>query len=247
MIVYKTTNIINGKFYIGKDTNNDPNYLGSGILLKKAIKKYGRSNFEKEILEHCTLVNINEREKYWINVTQAKELGYNLADGGTGGDLGEYVNNKRSKTLTGKKQTKETINKRAKTLQGRTVTWGDKISESMTGKTWVQKKPRTKEHRDKLSKANIGHTKSSKTIEKMSKSKIGKPSPTKGKYKIGNRYYTRKEYEIYCKKEKITPKKQLDLIDIENKRKKGVYWKTIAEEYGYNKETVRIWYKNNKN
>ena len=44
MIIYKTTNIINGKYYIGKDINNSSHYLGSGILLKKAIKKL-RSNF----------------------------------------------------------------------------------------------------------------------------------------------------------------------------------------------------------
>ena len=41
MIIYKTTNLINGKFYIGKDSKNDPNYLGSGKILKKAFKKYG--------------------------------------------------------------------------------------------------------------------------------------------------------------------------------------------------------------
>lgn len=40
MIIYKTTNLINNKIYIGQDKNNNPKYLGSGDLLKKAIKKY---------------------------------------------------------------------------------------------------------------------------------------------------------------------------------------------------------------
>ena len=50
---YKTTNIINEKFYYGvhsSDKDND-NYLGSGKLLLKAIKKYGRENFKREIIQ----------------------------------------------------------------------------------------------------------------------------------------------------------------------------------------------------
>ena len=45
MVIYKTTNLINGKIYIGKDSNNNEHYIGSGVKLLKAIKKYGRSNF----------------------------------------------------------------------------------------------------------------------------------------------------------------------------------------------------------
>ena len=42
-------------------------YLGSGKILKDAIKKYGRDNFTVEILENCkTKELLNDREKYWI-------------------------------------------------------------------------------------------------------------------------------------------------------------------------------------
>lgn len=83
--VYITTNHINGKRYIGQK-NYDAyghwkNYLGSGVVLKSAIKKYGVSNFSKEIIEECkTVEELNEREKYWIDDF------YNVALGGDGGN-----------------------------------------------------------------------------------------------------------------------------------------------------------------
>jgi len=46
-IIYLTTNLLNGKIYIGQSVKNDPYYLGGGKNLKRSIKKYGRSNFVK--------------------------------------------------------------------------------------------------------------------------------------------------------------------------------------------------------
>lgn len=87
MQIYKITNLLNGKIYIGKDTKNWKNYYGSGILIKVAIKKYGRENFRKDILED-NIVDKNllcEREKFWIKKLQPyPPNGYNIADGGQG-------------------------------------------------------------------------------------------------------------------------------------------------------------------
>ena len=60
--VYKTINLINGKWYIGKHStyNLDDGYLGSSKHLKHAIKLYGRDNFIREILLFCD----NEEEAY---------------------------------------------------------------------------------------------------------------------------------------------------------------------------------------
>lgn len=50
--IYKTINLINDRYYVGKLTTKNPNddYYGSGSKLKRAIKKHGVSNFKKEIL-----------------------------------------------------------------------------------------------------------------------------------------------------------------------------------------------------
>lgn len=89
--IYITTNIINGKKYIGQrklQPNKTPitdNYLGSGTLLLKAIKKYGKHNFTKEILHTCnTQEKANELEIKEINKHNAKNNVnyYNISSGG---------------------------------------------------------------------------------------------------------------------------------------------------------------------
>ena len=87
MVIYKTTNKLNGKIYVGQDCHNNEVYLGSGDILRRAIKKYGRSNFKKEVLEVCdTKEQLNLREIYWIDLLQATDLekGYNIRKGGQG-------------------------------------------------------------------------------------------------------------------------------------------------------------------
>lgn len=87
-IVYKTINKINGKVYVGKNSTDDPTYFGSGLLLNRAIAKYGRENFEKITLEVCeSEERMNEQERFWIKKleSQNRERGYNIAPGGRGG------------------------------------------------------------------------------------------------------------------------------------------------------------------
>ena len=57
--IYMTTNLVNGKKYIGKQKGEiNDSYLGSGTLLLRAIKKYGKENFKKDIL----YISKNEKE-----------------------------------------------------------------------------------------------------------------------------------------------------------------------------------------
>ena len=93
--VYKVTNLINGKFYIGKHQTKDLNdgYMGSGNLIKYAIRKYGISNFTKEYLEILdSEQKMNLAEK--ILVVIDSEVSYNLCGGGHGGFV--YVNRTRN-------------------------------------------------------------------------------------------------------------------------------------------------------
>ena len=106
--IYKTTNLVNGKFYIGKkisDENLSLTYLGSGVLINKAIAKYGVENFKREILEFCdSAEHLSERETFWIKETHARELGYNLTDGGDGLiNPSQETRDKMSKARRGKK------------------------------------------------------------------------------------------------------------------------------------------------
>lgn len=90
MFIYKTTNLINGKIYVGKSERNRQTYLGSGKILKQAIKKYGKENFSREILETCSdKIELAKREIYWIDKLDSRnnKIGYNIAEGGTGGDV----------------------------------------------------------------------------------------------------------------------------------------------------------------
>jgi hypothetical protein len=94
MYIYKIINKINGRWYIGKTNGKDPNYMGSGKILKQAYEKYGKDNFEKIILENCSSEKeLNEKEIYWIERSAAitDPMSYNLVEGGTGGDRSKFI------------------------------------------------------------------------------------------------------------------------------------------------------------
>ncbi len=98
-IVYKITNLINGKIYIGvhKTKNIEDGYMGSGKLIKRAIAKYGISNFKKENLA----IFDNQIEMFKMESELVSDLFleksdvYNLKNGGSGG--WDFVNNNLTK------------------------------------------------------------------------------------------------------------------------------------------------------
>lgn len=84
-LVYKVTNLVNNKYYIGahKTKNIDDNYIGSGVALKKAIEKYGKENFKKEVL--FIFDNPEDMFKKEEELVELNEKSYNLRRGGKGG------------------------------------------------------------------------------------------------------------------------------------------------------------------
>lgn len=86
--IYKTTNIINNKIYIGQHVSpvfEPDKYIGSGKRLQLALKKYGRENFKNELLCECnSQQELDEKEIYYINIFNStnRTIGYNLTSGG---------------------------------------------------------------------------------------------------------------------------------------------------------------------
>jgi group I intron endonuclease len=105
--VYLTTNLVNKKQYIGDHSTNDLNcyktlnYLGSGKLtLHPAIKKYGRENFKREILEYFDTKQkaFDAQEKYIkLYKTHVSKKGYNISWKGGTGPLTEEMRKKNYK------------------------------------------------------------------------------------------------------------------------------------------------------
>lgn len=208
--IYKTTNILTQKYYIGlhsSDSLNDT-YLGSGRNLRYSINKYGAENHVRKILEFCnTRQELINRERDIINFDElSKKDCLNIAIGG-----GSFINkdgipwNKGHKNQTKLSLTKEQRQKRStdqnKIWIGRKHSDDTKykMSESYTkhipwnrGKTGVYSDEVLKKMSDSMSGKNhpnfginhsgmSGKTHSKETKRKMSDSKTGRNNNMSGK------------------------------------------------------------------
>lgn len=179
-LIYITTNLINGKQYVGKHTTEllEDGYLGSGEILNKAINKYGRNYFKRETIEICqTPEELDYKEIYWIKEKNTlAPNGYNVTKGGTGGD-----------TFTNNPNKEQTRNRRSNGVKK----YWDNLSEEDKEKriNLIRGKKRSNESKKKYSKAKKGIKKSPEHLENLSKSLK--------KVKKGKRTYNQKSVLMY--------------------------------------------------
>lgn len=165
--VYKHTNNINGKCYIGI-TSQQPNkrwlngygYSKTQPKFYNAIKKYGWDNFTHEILfENLTLEEANQKEIELISLYNTREAGYNTSTGGNGNPGHEVTTEMR---------------------QRMSLAHAGQIS-------WTKGKPLTDEHKYNLSLAHIGKNTGPRSIEtrkRISKALKGKPKSKEARIRM---------------------------------------------------------------
>ncbi len=158
-VIYKVTNLINGKIYIGQTTHSvDSRFADYSkskySIIGKAIKKYKPESFKKEIICRCNSIEeMNHREAYYIRLFKTlAPLGYNLDSGGR---------NKKLHTLTKQKLSKQ--------ARGRPSAFKGKKSTEKTRRTISEKNrfnyrtgkvihPMTGKHHDEKVKNKIADT-----------------------------------------------------------------------------------------
>lgn len=120
--IYLTTNLINNKKYIGSRQKGaakigSKTYLGSGVNLKLAIKKYGRDNFSRKILAECSQDERYDLESYYLKKYDAvnNPMFYNL-EGARGTFSGYTHSEETKKKIYTKDRNKKISNNNSKTI-----------------------------------------------------------------------------------------------------------------------------------
>jgi len=168
-IVYKTTNLVNGKYYIGcHSTNNiDDGYLGSGKLLKRAIKKYGKKSFTREILH--ILPSKEEmllKEKELVNQDFIiNENNYNLM---TGGEASYGYGYSYSHTLEAKQSISNSLKRHTRTKEH----IKNNVESRRDGKGWIVSEAQKKKISN--TKLNMNIKMSDETKEKIRQFQTGR-------------------------------------------------------------------------
>jgi hypothetical protein len=184
--VYITINLINNKKYVGdhSTTNLNDGYLGSGKLILSAIKKYGKNNFKREILEYCSSKQIafDAQEKYIMSFNTLNPYGYNISPKGGHQCKNGMSIESREKWLSSLKNTlssKETRLKMSKAKKGKPSTKkGIKVKEKMVEKYGAEDGiKRYNEYLKKSKKSHQNVIQSKETREKRSKKLKGRKRP----------------------------------------------------------------------
>lgn len=166
--VYLTTNLVNGKQYVGQHLSDgfDEKYKGSGTYIKNALNKYGWDNFTCEVLQWCsTQIQLDVVEDNCIKLYNTMyPNGYNLMGGGNGGDKSKEARKNMSTSAKKRFENQEEHKKLSQAHKG--------IRAGMLGKTHSEKS------KQKMSKAH--KQMSNETKSKISNSNKGRKVWNKG-------------------------------------------------------------------
>lgn len=170
--VYKTINNLDGMFYIGvhKTKNVNDMYFGSGLWLKRAIRKYGKENFTKQILfifsnpEEAYLKEIELLTQELIN----SQLCYNMREGGHGGwtECSRQQSSKRLKELWNDPEWK------LREIERRRISSTNFFNDPQCNHPFKQNK--TEEWKQEARTRNLGKQLSEETRKKISESLQGR-------------------------------------------------------------------------
>ena len=163
--IYKITNKINGKSYIGQSVDIKRRFMehrtprGQATSIKLAIKKYGKDNFSFEVLEECSPDALDEREIWWISELKPE---YNRTAGGSG-VRGHFLSEEAKRNLSKKNKAYWANLPENKKME---------ICKRLTGHAPGYHP--SEETKQKLRAANIGKKQSKETIEKRKQTFIEK-------------------------------------------------------------------------
>ncbi len=194
--IYKITNLVNGKVYIGASKNIESRWSNhkrcAGSPIHSDLEAYGLENFKFEVLLECpeTMLAQWERDMICLYDSDDPEKGYN--------DKGDRPYNlKVSETLKGHIVSEEVKRKISEAHRGIPLSEEHKrkLSESHKGKS---RTPHSDETRRKISEANKGKIRSEETRRRISKTHKGIPCPEESKSKRSEKMkeYWRKKKEV---------------------------------------------------
>lgn len=181
--IYMTTNLINGKIYIGKRVKPkfDYRYKDSGDILRKAFNKHGKENFSCLMLCPCfSEEELETEERFLIDYFDSyveNGRGYNVAEGGSGGNTRKGMTDEQ---LDLWRQHLSEANK-DKVSHYQSPESRAKISEALKGNQHRLGKRHSSETKKKISEAGKGREFSTDTRERLSESKKGSNNPNYGK------------------------------------------------------------------
>ena len=155
--IYKTTCNVTGKWYVGmhSTSNLEDGYMGSGLILRRSIRKYGINNHTKEILEYLDsreILVIREREIVTKELID-DDLCMNLKEGGNGG-WNELHNKSFKEKLLTDKEFKESFSKKRTEINNRLILEG-KLTSINGRYDWTDKK-HTEETKQLMSEISKG-------------------------------------------------------------------------------------------